>query len=172
MLIVISDGGDNASTHYNLKQIVPLAIESNAVIYTIGLFDESDSDRNPGVLKQLAHTTGGEFFQQEKIAEVVPLCARIARHSQPVHHRVYADESPADGRFRAIQVKVKAPGQERLTVRTRPGYYAPTAPTGTPSKSNEPKSATPGKLKPLAFALTYSTDFWMCDESLLLGNQL
>ncbi len=37
VLIVISDGGDNASSHSNLKQILTLAVESNAVIYTIGL---------------------------------------------------------------------------------------------------------------------------------------
>src|SRR5580704_11233755 len=64
VLIVISDGGDNASAH-SLKQIMTLAVESNAVIYTIGLFDESDVDRNPAVLKQLAHATGGEVFLPE-----------------------------------------------------------------------------------------------------------
>ena len=29
-----------------------------------------------------------------------------------------------DGGFRAIQVKAKAPGQDHLVLRTRPGYYA------------------------------------------------
>jgi VWFA-related protein len=173
VLIVISDGGDNASTHYNLKQIVPLAIESNAVIYTIGLFDESDGDRNPGVLKQLAHATGGEFFQPETIAEVVPLCARIARDIRNQYTIAYTPTNATpDGRFRAIQLKVKAPGQDRLTVRTRPGYYAPNAPGATPSKSSEPKPVTPGKSKPAALASRFTAAFRPRYESMFSGAQL
>ena len=61
VLIVISDGGDNASKH-NLGQIMAGAGQSDAIIYTIGLFDEDDPDRNPHVLKQLAKDTGGDSF--------------------------------------------------------------------------------------------------------------
>jgi Ca-activated chloride channel family protein len=126
VLIIISDGGDNASLQNNLKQIMTRAVESNAVIYTIGLFDESDMDRNPGVLKQLAHATGGEFFQPETIADVVPICAHIARDIRNQYTIAYAPtNATADGAFRAIQVRAKSPGQDRLTVRTRTGYYAP-----------------------------------------------
>jgi len=137
VLIVISDGGDNASKHSNLKQIMTQAVGSSAVIYTIGLFDESDVDRNAGVLKQLAHATGGEFFQPAAIAEVVPLCARIARDIRNQYTIAYTPTNAApDGAYRAIQVKAKAPGHDRVTVRTRPGYYAPSAaPKGAPQKS-------------------------------------
>jgi Ca-activated chloride channel homolog len=128
VLIVISDGGDNASTHSNLKQTMTLAVESNAVIYTIGLFDESDVERNPGVLKQLAHATGGEFFQPETVSDVVPLCAQIARDIREQYTIAYTPTNAAqDGAYRAIQVRAKAAGQNHLVVRTRPGYYAPGA---------------------------------------------
>ena len=136
VLIVISDGGDNASSHSNLKQIMTLAVESNAVIYTIGLFDESDVDKNPGVLKQLAHATGGEFFQPETISDVVPLCAQIARDIRNQYTIAYSPTNAAqDGAFRAIEVRAKSPGHDHLLVRTRPGYYAP----GTHSQSAEPQ---------------------------------
>jgi Ca-activated chloride channel family protein len=128
VLIVISDGGDNASSRSNLKQIMTLAIESNAVIYTIGLFDETDLDKNPGVLKQIAHATGGEFFQPETISSVVPLCAQIARDIRNQYTIAYTPANAAqDGGYRTIQVHAKAPGHERLVVRTRPGYFAPGA---------------------------------------------
>ena len=128
VLIVISDGGDNASSRSSLKQIMTLAVESNAVIYTIGLFDENDVERNPGVLKQLAHATGGEFFQPETIREVVPLCAQIARDIRNQYTIAYTPTNAAqDGAFRTIQVRAKAPGHDRLVVRTRPGYFAPGA---------------------------------------------
>jgi VWFA-related protein len=136
VLIVISDGGDNASSHNNLKQIMTQALESNAVIYTIGLFDDSDMDRNPGVLKQFARATGGEFFQPETIADVIPICAHIARDIRNQYTIAYAPTNRTeDGAFRTVQVRAKAQGQDRLTVRTRTGYYAP----------GEPSSSTPAK---------------------------
>ena len=128
VLIIISDGGDNASSHNNLKQVMTLAVESNAVIYAIGLFDETDLDKNPAVLKQFAHATGGEFFQPETISDVVPLCAQIARDIRNQYTIAYTPTNAAqDGAFRAIQVRAKAAGHDRLVVRTRPGYYAPGA---------------------------------------------
>jgi len=39
-----------------------LAGRSEAIIYAMGLFEEEDLDRNPGVLKRLAKATGGEAF--------------------------------------------------------------------------------------------------------------
>jgi Ca-activated chloride channel homolog len=58
VLVVISDGGDNASAA-TLDHVLARARESNAAIYTIGVFDANDLDQNPGVLKSLARTTGG-----------------------------------------------------------------------------------------------------------------
>ncbi len=78
VLIVVSDGGDNASAH-SLAQVMNLAAQSSAVIYTIGLFDEEDPDQNPGVLKRLAQATGGEAFFPDQLSEVVAICERIAR---------------------------------------------------------------------------------------------
>jgi Ca-activated chloride channel homolog len=141
VLIVISDGGDNASTH-SLKEIMTQAAESNAVIYTIGLFDDSDMDRNPGVLKQFAHTTGGEFFQPEEIGAVIPICAHIATDIRNQYTIAYTPtNAAADGGFRNIQVRAKAQGQDRLIVRTRTGYYAPGEPSGPAPK--KPASHSP-----------------------------
>ncbi len=134
VLIVISDGGDNASTH-TLKEIMAQAVESNAVIYTIGLFDDSDMDRNPGVLKQLARATGGEFFQPEAIDAVIPICAHIATDIRNQYTIAYTPtNAAADGVFRNIQVRAKAQGQDRLVVRTRTGYYAPSEPSNSAPK--------------------------------------
>lgn len=137
VLIVISDGGDNASTR-TLKEIMTQAAESNAVIYTIGLFDDSDMDRNPGVLKQLARATGGEFFQPEAIEAVIPICAHIATDIRNQYTIAYTPtNAAADGAFRNIQVHAKVQGQDRLVVRTRTGYYAP----GEPSNPAQKKQA-------------------------------
>ena len=60
-LIVISDGGDNASSH-TPAEVIRLAEKSSTIIYTIGIID----DRKPPVLRRLARATGGEAFFPEK----------------------------------------------------------------------------------------------------------
>jgi VWFA-related protein len=127
VLIVISDGGDNASKH-KLAEIMTAAVKSEAIIYTIGIFDEADSDRNPGVLKQLAKDTGGEAFLPESLPEVVPICERIAHDIRNQYTLAYVPTNrKPDGTYRAIQVKAAASGRGRLSVRTRAGYFAPSA---------------------------------------------
>jgi Ca-activated chloride channel family protein len=133
VLIVVSDGGDNASKH-NLGQIMAMAGQSAAIIYTIGLFDEDDPDRNPHVLKELAKDTGGEAFLPESLKDVVPLCERIARDVRNQYTFCYVPlNRKQDGAYRVIQVKAMAPDRGRLFVRTRAGYYAPSKPQPLPS---------------------------------------
>jgi VWFA-related protein len=122
VLIVVSDGGDNASTQ-SLAQVMKLAGQSSAVIYTVGLFDQDDPDRNPGVLKRLAQATGGEAFLPGEIGEVVAICERIARDIRHQYTIGYVPLNPAHSRaYRAIRVLARAEGHDKLSVRTRTGY--------------------------------------------------
>jgi VWFA-related protein len=124
VLIVISDGGDNASSH-SLTEVMKLAGQSSAVIYTVGIFDEADPDRNPTVLKRLARETGGEAFFPKQLAEVVAICERIARDIRHQYTIGYAPSNAAsDGSYRAIRVVARAKGRGKLSVRTRAGYIA------------------------------------------------
>jgi VWFA-related protein len=121
VLIVVSDGGDNASVR-NLAQVMELAGQSSAVIYTIGVFDEDDQDRNPSVLKRLARATGGEAFFPRQISEVAPICDRIARD---IRHQYTIGYVPTNltrsGVYRSIRVVAREEGHQ-LSVRTRTGY--------------------------------------------------
>jgi len=133
VLIVVSDGGDNASKH-KLTEIMALAGQPNAIIYTIGIFDDQDADRNPGVLKRLAKETGGEAFLPESLADVTPSCERIARDIRNQYTIAYVPTNrKRDGTYRVIQVKASAPGYGRLSVRTRTGYFAPSQPAPSPA---------------------------------------
>jgi VWFA-related protein len=125
VLIVVSDGGDNASTR-NLAQVMEQAGQSSAVIYTVGIFDESDPDRNPGVLKRLAQATGGEAFLPGEIGEVVAICERIARDIRHQYTIGYVPvKSTHDGAYHAIRVLARPKGRHTaLAVRTRTGYIA------------------------------------------------
>ena len=78
VLILISDGGDDASKH-TLAQVIDMAKHSAAIIYAIGIFDEQDGDQNPAVLKRFAKETGGEAFFPESSKEIPSICEEIAR---------------------------------------------------------------------------------------------
>ena len=82
----------------------------------------------PRVLKQLAKDTGGEAFLPESSKDVVPICERIAHDIRNQYTLAYVPTNrKRDGTYRVIQVKAIAPGHGRLSVRTRTGYFAPSA---------------------------------------------
>jgi VWFA-related protein len=123
-LIVISDGGDNASSH-TLNDVIKIAERSSALVYCIGIFGDEDSDRNPGVLRRLARATGGEAIFPEQLGTVVEACERIASDIRHQYTLGYISGNMArSGAFRSIRVAARAPGKGRLAVRTRSGYIA------------------------------------------------
>ena len=139
ILIAISDGGDNAS-HRTLGQVLEDAGRSDAIIYTVGLFDEAEEDRNPGVLRKLARATGGEAFLPQETSQVVPICEQIA---EDIRNQYTIGYMPSNQKLDNAQrtIKVTATGRhgEKLLVRTRAGYIASPERTGRPAGS-------PGKL--------------------------
>jgi Ca-activated chloride channel family protein len=138
VLIVISDGGDNASKR-TLAQIMAMARQSDAIIYTIGIFDEQDEDRNPHVLKELAKDTGGEAFLPESLKDLAPVCERVARDIRNQYTLAYVPTNrKRDGTYRVIQVKASGQGRGRLSVRTRTGYFAPPATPPPTARANRP----------------------------------
>ncbi len=122
-LIVISDGGDNAS-RATIDRALKMAQESNAVIYTIGIFSEDDPDRNPKVLSRLARATGGEAFFPSKPSETVEICERIARDVREQYTIGYSSTKGKPGAFHAIRLTARSKEQGKLSVRTRTGYIA------------------------------------------------
>jgi VWFA-related protein len=124
VLLVISDGGDNASDH-ELADVLEMAEKSNAIIYAIGLFDDEDPDQNPGALKRLARQTGGEAFFPGELREAADVCRGIARQirSQYTIGYVSTNVTPK-GSYRAVRVVARALDGGKLVVRTRAGYIA------------------------------------------------
>ena len=137
VLIVVSDGGDNASKH-KLAEIVSMVGQPDAIIYTIGIFDDQDADRNPSVLKRLSKDTGGESFLPESLKDVAPICEQIAREIRNQYTIAYIPTNrERDGSYRRVQVKASAPGRGRLSIRTRAGYFAPSALPSAAAKATD-----------------------------------
>ena len=131
-LIIISDGGDNAS-HENFRQLSDSAQHASAIIYTIGIISEAESDVSPTVLRSLAAATGGEPYFPKSAGELPAICQQIARDLREQYTIAYIPEDRShDGTYRKIRVTVHAPGRGGLAVRTRAGYFAPSAAAGAP----------------------------------------
>jgi VWFA-related protein len=127
VLIVISDGGDNASKA-TLASVLHKTELSNATIYAIGIFESDDPDKNPGVLRRLAKESGGEAYFPGQLSETVEICQRIAREIRDQYTIGY---SSTNARREDVYHKVRLAAHEKddgkLLVRTRAGYSAQAA---------------------------------------------
>lgn len=121
-LIIISDGGDNAS-HFKYPQVLAQARQSQASIYAIALVGSEDAEENPGLLRRLCKDTGGVAYFPGEAESVSSVSARIARDLREQYTLGYVPLNVQGAvAFRKIEVKVTAPGRGRLHVRTRQGY--------------------------------------------------
>jgi Ca-activated chloride channel homolog len=123
-LIVISDGGDNASSR-TYAEVLALARRSDAVIYAIGLMGTppAQEDEDMGLLKRLCKDTGGLAVFPRTVDETVELSAQVGRDIREQYMLGFVPGARTDGSaFRRITVTVTAPGHGRVVVRARSGY--------------------------------------------------
>jgi len=121
-LIVVSDGGDNASVA-TFDQVLRRTQASNAVIYTVALSDALERGANPGRLRRLADASGGEAFQPSRPEQIEDAMRHIARDIRSSYTLGYAPANAVqDGRLRRIRVSVRSPDGRPLSVRSRQGY--------------------------------------------------
>jgi len=124
-LVLVSDGGDNVSTH-SFKELMQLVQESRATIYTVGLFAPDDPDRNPHVLEHMARISGGESFLPGELGEIIPICKKIAKDIRNRYTIGYTPVRSSDkAALRKIRVVASVPDRGKLLVRTRTSYLLP-----------------------------------------------
>ncbi|SPF32789.1 von Willebrand factor, type A [Candidatus Sulfopaludibacter sp. SbA4] len=124
-LMLVSDGGDNSSVHGS-EEAMRVVRESRATIFTIGIFDANDEDRDPGLLRRLARVSGGEAFFPEQLPAVDGICRQIASDIRTRYTIGYVPvRSGGQGSLRTIRVAASAPGGRRLVVHTRTSYALP-----------------------------------------------
>lgn len=124
-LVVVSDGGDNASK-LKFPELMRVIEESHATIYTVGIYDADDPDRNPGVLQRIAGVSGGECFLLRRYQDIVPTSKKIAEDIRKRYTIGYIPErGDSKPGLRKIRVTASAPEHGRLIVRTRTSYLDP-----------------------------------------------
>ena len=125
VLIVVSDGGDNASKATQ-DQTLKRVHDSDATIYTVALVDPMLRDGNPKLLRRLAEATGGESYQPRRVDDVDEAFERISRDIRRAYTLAYVPtkgESTTPHRRRKVNVYVRSPEGKVLRVRTRDGYF-------------------------------------------------
>ncbi len=128
-LVVISDGGDNSS-RYTMGELMTFAMESDAQIYTVGIYGAPGSVEEvdgPYLMEDLAKRTGGRNFEVRGSAGLVSamVCVGNTLHNQYVIGYYPPQEAPA-GKYRHIRVELHVPaGLPELKVYARRGYFKP-----------------------------------------------
>jgi VWFA-related protein len=129
VLLVITDGEDNASVMSLEQTIQRIQALQGPVVYSIGLLfkDEGggrEARRAKRALQLLSSETGGVAFFPKTLGDVDEIAAEVARDIRSQYTIGYHSTKPASlGGYRLIKVEAHAQGYGKLIVRTRTGYY-------------------------------------------------
>ncbi len=129
VLLVITDGEDNASSTTLEETVRRIQDLQGPVVYSIGLlYDDSgggrEARRAKRALEMLAAETGGISFFPKNLEQVDSIAGEVAKDIREQYTIGYHSTKPASqGGFRMVHVEAKAKGYGKLVVRTRTGYY-------------------------------------------------
>ena len=128
VLLVITDGADNASRLTLDQAIRRVQNLGGPVVYTIGLLfgtDKQEGERARIALERLSQETGGIAYFPRSLQDVDSIAAEVARDIRDQYTIGYHSTEPASqGGYRVVRVEANAPKHGKLIVRTRKGYYA------------------------------------------------
>jgi Ca-activated chloride channel homolog len=124
VLVVLSDGGDNASRHTEQDMLDRVAM-SSAIVYTVvdpDVFSPGEGDRN--VLKRLAKLSGGVAYFPKNSRDVVKNFEEIAANIRRGYSIGYVPPAAqhVHNETHRVKVLVRAPGRKDLSVRVRREY--------------------------------------------------
>jgi Ca-activated chloride channel family protein len=117
-LVIISDGGDNASL-YNSSDIVELARKLGVTIYSIGVTGDDGKQESFKSLKRLCTQTGGTCLFPRSPSEVMDAAAQIALELHQGYLVGYVPDSGSGPALRKIVVNVNPQGQQKLHIHMR-----------------------------------------------------
>jgi Ca-activated chloride channel family protein len=134
VLIVITDGDDNASKLTLGDAIHRVQDMQGPIIYSIGLtFGGGESRHAKHDLRLLSSETGGIALFPGSLKDIDSVSAEVARDIRNQYAIAYHSPQASVGGYHTIKVEAHAQGHGKLTVYTRSGYLS------KPSSSHSPK---------------------------------
>jgi Ca-activated chloride channel family protein len=129
-LVIISDGGDNAS-RYKLRTIKGIIAESDVMVYAIGIFGNSpfktfEESMGKRWLSAMTDVTGGRTTTIRDLSKLTDECAVLSRELRSQYVLGYHPSGAAgNGKWRKIKINVTNPSaEERFHSFYRKGYVA------------------------------------------------
>jgi Ca-activated chloride channel family protein len=125
-IILLTDGWDTAS-RVSRNTAIYQAIESETIIYAIGIGDSHKDGVERNVLNDVADSTGGRAFFPKKEDDLKAAFAEIERELRSQYLVAYSSANKKhDGSFRRMTIEITNPDlrKEQLRLRYRPGYFA------------------------------------------------
>jgi len=129
VLLLVTDGEDNASSATLDEAIRRIQDLDGPVIYCVGLLFGEDENKGESrharrVLETLSEETGGQAYFPKSLKEVDPIAQEVANDIRTQYTIAYhSTKAPELGGYRQVHVDAKDKGFGRLTVRTRSGYF-------------------------------------------------
>jgi Ca-activated chloride channel homolog len=128
VLLVITDGEDNASRNSLEEAVRAVQNENGPTVYTIGILDEDSKARKRArrAMERLSLETGGVAYFPKDLAEVDAISTAVAHDIRNQYTIGYKPTRPQSaGGFRNVKVEARSTdNKSRLQVRTRSGYFA------------------------------------------------
>jgi len=143
VLLIITDGADNASRLSLEEAIRRVDGLAGPVVYTVGLlFDnepqESQQARND--LERLSEETGGVAYFARSMADVDTIAAKVARDIREQYVVDYHSSKPfTQGGYRSVRVEAISSHHGALSARTKRGYYPRTEQGTEPAAGQQTK---------------------------------
>ena len=140
VLLIVTDGDDNASSAMLESTIRRVQDLDGPAIYCIGLLFGDDVSHGEArhsheVLSELAEQTGGQAYFPKSLREVDGIAQEVAQDIRTQYTIEYhTSKPPSLGGYREVHVEAKAKGYRGLQVRTRTGYF-PKPVTPAPAKA-------------------------------------
>jgi Ca-activated chloride channel family protein len=127
ILLIITDGADNAS-RLTLDQATRRVQKlGGPVVYSIGLLygdDKKESEQARSDLETLSQETGGIAYFPDSLQDVAGIAAEVARVIRDQYSVGYHSTKPAIlGGYRTVHVDATSPEFGKLIVKTRKGYF-------------------------------------------------
>ncbi len=124
-IILLSDGDDNQS-HVTREEAIEMAQRAEAIVYTISTNVSGTKGAGDKTLERIADATGGRAFFPFQLREVADAFAQIQDELRSQYSVSYKPANfKYDGHYRSIEIV--ANDRKNLKVRSRRGWYAPTA---------------------------------------------
>jgi Ca-activated chloride channel homolog len=126
ILLVVTDGADNASQETLEETIQQLQQKDGPVVYVIALLGATRNSGNAmRSLEELSRSTGGAAFFPSDANQVSSITRSIASAVRSQYVIGYKSSSTATGHvYHSIQVEALDSDRHKLRVRTRTGYYS------------------------------------------------